>query len=111
MQGQVVVKCIAEISGVYREETASYIISKHKAPHKVNIQTLIDSWRYLSFVEILTCAIIYIVYILLQVLQARSKSSGLQESCSPFLRIDNLDHVIKRFIIVFIPLIFVLICN
>ena len=36
VQGQVVVKCIAEISGVYREETASYVISKHKAPHKVN---------------------------------------------------------------------------
>ena len=35
VQGRVVVKCIAEISGVYREETASYVISKHKAPHKV----------------------------------------------------------------------------
>ena len=44
VQGQVVVKCVAEITGVYREETASYIISKHKAPHKVNHRILDDSW-------------------------------------------------------------------
>ena len=48
VQGQVVVKCVAEITGVYREETASYIISKHKAPHKVNRGTLADSWLYLK---------------------------------------------------------------
>ena len=45
VQGQVVVKCVAEITGVYREETASYIISKHKAPHKVNRGILADSWN------------------------------------------------------------------
>merc|ERR1712150_199630 len=35
LQGRLIVKCKAEISGVYRKETASYIISKHKVQHKV----------------------------------------------------------------------------
>merc|ERR1712062_91123 len=35
VQGRLIVKCIAEINGVYYDETASYIISKHTAQHKV----------------------------------------------------------------------------
>ena len=35
VQGRLIVKCVAEINGVYYDETASYIISKHKAQHKV----------------------------------------------------------------------------
>ena len=37
VQGRLIVKCVAEINGVYYDETASYIISKHTAQHKVNI--------------------------------------------------------------------------
>merc|ERR1719510_2467753 len=50
VQGRLIVKCVAEISGVYREETASYVISKHKAPHKVlqarsKASTLQEPWN------------------------------------------------------------------
>ena len=34
-QGRLIVKCVAEINSVYYDETASYIISKHRAQHKV----------------------------------------------------------------------------
>ena len=40
VQGRLIVKCVAEISGVYHDETASYIISKHKAQHKVFLNTI-----------------------------------------------------------------------
>ena len=38
-QGRLIVKCVAEISGVYRDETASYVIAKHNAQHKVRCST------------------------------------------------------------------------
>ena len=41
VQGRLIVKCVAEISGVYHDETASYVISKHKAQHKVFLNSFL----------------------------------------------------------------------